>query len=215
MNKIIKIIPAILTDDPSALEKMLRLSESFTDYVQIDIMDGRFVPSSSIGWKDITRVGTKLKWEVHFMVQEPQNQLESYKKAGAHRAIFHFESSPRPEEVIDAGRRLGLEMGLAINPETPIQKTIPLAGKLDSLLFMSVHPGFYGAKYLPEVLDKVRAMRQAAPDLEMAIDGGIKENNILDVAKTGVNGICVGSAVFLQPDPAASFRKLQAMVNQP
>jgi ribulose-phosphate 3-epimerase len=214
MNKHIRIIPAILTEDPAALEKMLRLSESFTNYVQIDVMDGRFVPSKSINWKDIAKVKTKLKWEAHLMVKEPQKELAEYQKAGAFRAIFHFEASSSPESVIALARQLSLEIGMAINPETAVSQILPLTEKLDSLLFMSVHPGFYGAKYLPEVLTKVRELRQARPYLEIAIDGGIKESNILDVAKSGVDGICVGSAIFLQPDPAASFARLQIMVNQ-
>jgi ribulose-phosphate 3-epimerase len=103
---------------------------------------------------------------------------------------------------------------MALNPETTVGQILPLIDKLDSLLIMSVHPGFYGARYLPEVLDKVRELRSLRPGIEISIDGGIKENNVLEVARSGVNSICVGSAIFLQSDPAASFRKLQEMVDK-
>jgi ribulose-phosphate 3-epimerase len=214
MKRRIKIIPAILTDSAAELEKMLRLCETFTRYVQIDIMDGQFVPSRSIGWQDIVRVKPSLEWEAHLMVAQPQNELAHYKQAGAFRAIVHYEIASEPEKVIAAGKRLGLQIGLAVTPETPVSKILPLSDQLDSLLFMSVHPGYYGAKYLPEVVDKVREFRAARPDLEIAMDGGIKEANILDVARAGVNGICVGSGIFLQPDPAASFGRLQALVDR-
>jgi ribulose-phosphate 3-epimerase len=212
MKNKIKIIPAILTEDAPALEKMLRLAEGFTDYVQIDIMDGKFVPSKSIGWRDIVNANTNLKWEVHLMVMNPEKELDNYKKAGARRVIFHFEASPTPNNVISAAKRMGLEVGIAINPETPVSKILPLTAELDSLLFMSVHPGYYGAKYLPEVLGKIVEVRRIKPNLEIAVDGGIKETNILEVAKTGVNSICVGSALFMQPDPGASYRRLQEIV---
>lgn len=102
-----------------------------------------------------------------------------------------------------------MQAGLAINPETPIEKFSNLVKQLDSVLFLSVNPGFYGAKFIPEVLEKITSLRKSDPNIEIGIDGGIKENNVALIAKTGVNAICVGSAIFLQPDPAASFRRLK------
>jgi ribulose-phosphate 3-epimerase len=215
MAKSIKVVPAVLTDDPKVLETLLQQSETFTDYVQIDIMDGKFVPSRSVTWEQVSAVKTKIGWEVHLMVEHPETQLERYKKAGTQKAIFHFESTPNPEKVIAAARKINLKVGLAANPETPIAKIKPLVGQVDGVLFLSVHPGFYGAKFIPEVLDKIVELRQARPELEIGIDGGIKESNIVQIAKTGVNVIFVGSAVYLQPQPGESFRKLQALANQP
>ncbi len=213
MKNKIRVIPAILTDKPPELERMLKLSASFTDYVQIDIMDGQFVPSTSITWEDILRVRPQIRWEVHLMVKDPARVLANYQRAGAFRAIFHFEAVPNPESVISSARALGLQVGLALNPETAVQQVTHLLDRVDSILIMSVNPGFYAAKYLPETLSKVREIKAARPGLEVATDGGIKENNILEAAASGLDGICVGSAIFLQSDPGASFRRLQALVD--
>lgn len=210
----VRVVPAILTDNPGTLETLLRQSESFTDYVQIDIMDGKFVPSHSVTWKDMLSVPTKLRWEVHLMVEHPDNQLEYFRKEGAQKAIFHYEATPSPKDVISLARRLGLEVGLAINPETPVSAFLPLVEEVDSILFLSVVPGFYGSKFIPEVLDKIVEFRATAPNKETGIDGGIKENNIARVARTGVDVIFVGSAIFLQPDPGACYRLLLSLAQR-
>ena len=103
---------------------------------------------------------------------------------------------------------MGIQAGIAINPETPVAAIAPLVKSLDSILFLSVNPGFYGAKFIPEVLRKIADFRKAHPVVEVGIDGGIKENNIAEIAATGVNVIYVGSAIYLQPDPAASYHRL-------
>ena len=107
-----------------------------------------------------------------------------------------------------------MKVGLAVNPETPLTTTLSLADSVDSVLFLTVHPGFYGAKFLPEVLDKVVELRARKPNLEIGVDGGIKEGNIAEVARLGVDYICVGSAIFVQPDPAEAFRRLQSLADQ-
>jgi ribulose-phosphate 3-epimerase len=111
--------------------------------------------------------------------------------------------------VIEKINRLGVPAGLAINPETPVSVLVPaLVERLDSVLFLSVHPGFYGAKFIPEVLEKIRDFRKLYPKMNTGIDGGVKSSNVTEVAKCGVNEICVGSAVFSQPDPGGNFREL-------
>ncbi len=123
MRRNTRVVPAILTDDPSALKEMVRQAESFTDYVQIDIMDGHFVPSRSVTWEDIAGLSINLKWEAHLMVAHLEKYLESFKQAGASKIIFHHEATASPREVIARIRNLGIEVGLAINPETPVSAT--------------------------------------------------------------------------------------------
>jgi ribulose-phosphate 3-epimerase len=208
MSNNIRTVPAILTDDPIALGKMVLQTESFTDYAQFDIMDGRFVPSRSVSCEQIASLRTKLTWEAHLMVLHPEDCLEDFQRAGAQRIVFHYEASPSPDQVIRQIKKLGMQAGLALNPGTSADVIRPLLGELDGVLFLSVNPGFYGAKFIPEVLDKIVAFRKSHPRLELGIDGGIKEDNITEIAATGVNVIYVGSAIFLQPDPAASYRRL-------
>jgi len=211
VSKKIQTVPAILTEDPRALENMVRQTETFTSYAQFDIMDGQFVPSLSVSCEQIAGLKTSLTWEAHLMVLHPENCLEEFKQAGAQKIIFHYEATPSPDQIIRQIKNLGMEAGLAINPETPIDAITPLLSELDSVLFLSVNPGFYGAKFIPGVLDKIVAFRKAHPKIEIGIDGGIKEGNIADIARTGVNVICVGSAIFQQPEPGESYRRLTAL----
>ena len=210
----IKVVPAILTDDPKALETMVRQAETFTDYVQFDIMDGQFVPSRSITCDNLATLPMKLSWEAHIMVQHPEDYLESFWKAGAQRVVFHYEATTSPQKAISLARYLGVGVGLAINPATPISAVLPLTNEVDSVLFLSVHPGFYGAKFIPEVLNKVREFRNTHPSMEIGIDGGIKESNITQIAQSDLDVIYVGSAVFLQPQPGESFRHLQTLARE-
>ena len=214
MTKSSQVVPAILTDDPTALKSMVQLTESFTDYVQFDIMDGKFVPSRSISWEHLASLPMQLKWEAHLMVFQPQDYLLNFQQAGARRVIFHYEATDIPQKVISLARDAGLEVGLAVNPETPVSAILPLTKELDIVLFMSVHPGYYGAKFIPEVLDKIVTFRRTQPDIEIGIDGGIKEANIKLIAQSGVNCIYVGSAIFLQPQPGESFRRLSALAQE-
>jgi ribulose-phosphate 3-epimerase len=211
MSQRIQIIPAILTDDPKILARLVSQTEPFADYAQFDVMDGEFVPSRSVSCGQIAGLKTKIKWEAHLMVMNPEDCLEDFQKAGAQKIVFHYEATANPEETIRKIKKLGMKAGLAVNPETTITAIIPLVNKLDSVLFLSVNPGFYGAKFIPEVLDKIVAFRKIYPKMEIGIDGGIKESNIVQIARTGVNVIYVGSAIFLQPDPAESYRRLRKL----
>lgn len=211
MTRLTRVVPAILTDDPKALEAMVRQAETFTNYVQFDIMDGHFVPSRSITWEHLASISKKLNWEVHLMVSHPEKHLKDFQRAGAQKIVFHYEATDSPREVISLARDLGLGAGLAVNPDTSVSSFLPLAGEVDSILFLTVNPGFYGSKFIPEVMDKVTELRNARPDVEIGVDGGIKESNIAEIARSGVDVIYVGSAIFLQPQPGESFRRLQAL----
>lgn len=213
MTRFSKVVPAILTDDPESLEVMIRQAEEFTGYVQVDIMDGQFVPSRSIMVKHLHDITINLEWEAHLMVMSPESYFEEFRRAGAGKVVFHYEATERPNEVIARARKAGLGVGLAINPETPVSDTLSLLSKVDSVLLLTVNPGYYGAPFIPEVMDKVAELRAVHPDVEIGVDGGIKEGNIAEVARKGVDMICVGSAVFLQPQPGESYKHLQALAN--
>jgi ribulose-phosphate 3-epimerase len=193
---------------------MVRQAETFSSYVQFDIMDGQFVPSHSVSCQQLAVVPKKLDWEAHLMTVRPEEHFDCLREAGAGKVVFHFEATPSPEAVIAQARRLGLGVGLAINPETPVPAFLPLAGAVDSVLFLTVHPGFYGSRFLPEVLDKVAELQRARPDMETGVDGGIKESNVAQIARLEVDCIYVGSAIFLQSDPAACFRRLTQLAQE-
>jgi ribulose-phosphate 3-epimerase len=211
MSKKVRTVPAILTDDPKTLENMVRQTETFTSYAQFDIMDGQFVPSRSITCQQIAGLKTKLTWEAHLMILHPETYLEDFKRAGAQKIVFHYEATSSPKDIIQQVKNLGMKVGLAINPETPIAAVSSLVNELDGVLFLSVNPGFYGARFIPEVLDKIVDFRRLHPELEIGIDGGIKEGNIAEIARTGVDVIYIGSAIFQQPEPGESYRRLMEL----
>jgi ribulose-phosphate 3-epimerase len=203
-----KIVPAILTESQSDLVSMLSTAKTFSDWVQIDLMDGCFVPSSSISTQELAEIKPDIGWEAHLMVNNPEAVLEHIKNAGAKRVIFHYESTGDQQGVIEKARSLQLEVGIALNPDTPVKVLQNLTTKIDCVLFMTVYPGFYGAKFIPEVMDKVRVFRAQHPDIEIGVDGGVKEGNLKMIVESGASSICVGSAIFLSNKPAESYKSL-------
>lgn len=204
-----KIVPSILTDRLEKLEDILKKAEEFTDYVQMDFMDGLFVPSKSIWPKDIYGIKTTLVCEAHLMVEKPEQYLNDLKFFGFKRIIFHYEADSHPRTVIRIIKEEGIEAGIAINPETDISHLKDLISALDSVLFLSVRPGFYGSPFIPSVLDKIRKFRQLYPSIVIGIDGGVALDNISKIRSLGVNYACVGSRIFLSEDPGGSYRELE------
>lgn len=213
MARTVRTVPAILTDNTATLEKLVRQTETFTDYVQFDLMDGHFVPSHSVSCKDIANLNSTLKWEAHLMLLQPEGCLQDFKQAGAKKIVFHFEAVASPSKMITLIKDQGMKVGLAINPETPLPAFKELVPEVDSILFMAVNPGFYGAKFIPETLDKIKEFRKTYFKTEVGLDGGVKETNIIDIVRSGVDVVYVGSAIYLQPDPAAAYRHLTALVH--
>ena len=213
MKKTIRTAPAILTDDISTLESLVRQAEEFTNFAQFDVMDGKFVPSMSVDCVAIASVKPSLTWEVHLMVEDPAGCLEDFRNAGAHKVVFHYEAPVDTAGTIEKIKKLGLQAGLAVNPSTTIEEIAPHVPAVDSVLFMSVNPGYYGAAFIPEVLEKVSDFRARYPDVEIGLDGGVNEKTIPEIVKSGVDTIYIGSAVFRQPDPGEAFRRLTALAN--
>jgi len=209
----VRVVPALLTNDRSELRRMVDVANKFAPFVQVDIMDGRFVDSTSISADDLAECSMGFKWEAHLMVEDPSTYLKPFMEVGATRVIFHIESNDDPGDVIARARSLGIGIGVAINPDTPVSAVEAVLPLVDSLLVMSVYPGYYGAAFVPEVLDKSVAVRRGYPELELGIDGGIKEGNLGNVARAGFDTICVGSAIFRAPDPVASYRRLSQLAS--
>ena len=165
MPRLSQVIPAILTDDPKALENMVRQAETFTTYVQFDIMDGQFVPSQSISWEHLAGLPIiGLSWEAHLMVLRPEDYLEGFQQAGAQKVVFHYEATPSPQEVISLARELGLGVGLAINPETPLSAILPLVDEVDGVRSL-LHMYCAGADRLVDgrALDTAPEARRPSP----------------------------------------------------
>jgi len=199
------IIPALLTSKREELIQMVNICAEFTDYVQIDIMDGEFVPSRSVTSQDLAGWKSPVRCEAHLMVSDPSSWLESFQALGADRVIYHFEIKKDHKKIIAKIREMGMGVGIAVNPSTEIDDFQYLAGELDTVLFMSVNPGFYGAPFIPQVLEKIRNFKNKYPQKQIGIDGGIKQDNLLQVKGAGLDYVCVGSAILKSDDPAKSF----------
>ena len=201
-----RIVPTILTDNFSELKKLIRKAEGFCNYVQIDIMDGRFTSSKSIEVSDLSKVKTNLGMEVHLMVENPLEFLGGLKKIkNIKKIFFHFEADAEPKETIKRISDLKLKGGLAINPETKIKEIKELLNLVDSVLILSVTPGFYGSKFLPQTLKKIRQIRKINSRIEIGLDGGIKLKNISKVIKYPLDFLCIGSAILKEEDPKNAF----------
>ena len=207
----VKVVPAILTDDPIELARLIALANRFAPFVQVDIMDGAFVPTRSVAMADLCEQDMRFEWEAHLMVADPLAYLSTCREAGASRVIFHIESEGDPFAVVSQARLLGLEVGVAVNPPTPVADIEALLPVVDSVLLMTVFPGYYGAPFVPEVMSKVGQVRAACHGIEIGVDGGVKETNLVDVACHGVDAVCVGSAVFASPDPESSYLRLVSL----
>lgn len=207
------IIPALLTDKKEELIRMVNICREFTDYVQIDIMDGEFVPSRSVGILDFKGWKVPLRWEAHIMVSDPIKWIKPFKDIGAERIIYHFEVKKDHSKIISKIRAMNLGVGLAINPFTAIDEFTSLVERVDTVLFMSVNPGFYGAEFIPQVLEKIKSFKNKYPGKQTGIDGGVKLGNLALVKSSGVDYICVGSAILGDDNPKQAYLNLLNLLN--
>jgi ribulose-phosphate 3-epimerase len=209
----VRVTPAILANTLSAFKSLVESAETFTDYVQIDMMDGLFVPSTSISAVELAGIKTTLKSEAHLMVKDPENWLEAVANFGSEEVIFHYEAVADPVATIELLRDTAFRVGLGVNPGTLINEFDSLVESVDTVMFMAVNPGFYGAPFIPEVMDKIRILREAHPFLNIGVDGGIKLDNAVLAKEAGADFVCVGSAIFAADDPAQVYCQFKHTLN--
>ena len=210
-----KLAPSILSADFAVLGEQVRSVQPVADLLHVDVMDGHFVPNLTIGPPVVAslRKHSDLFLDCHLMVDNPGVLLDEFADAGADRCIVHVElGDPRP--LFQELRRRSVGVGLAVSPETPLEATEAYLRELDLLLIMSVHPGFAGQAFIPDVLEKVRAARALIDAeglaVEIEIDGGIDEGTAPLAAAAGVDILVAGSAIFGAPDPLTAARSLRA-----
>jgi len=206
-----QIVPAILTKDIKDLKNKLAQIENKADWVQVDIMDNKFVPNTTITVKELIGIKTNLNLEAHLMVYNPQNLFNKCEQAGFKRVVFHFEAVENIDKTLDKMKKFNFERGIAINPDTKVDKVVPYLDKIDVVLIMSVNPGFEGQKFIESVLLKVKELKKISPKTKIAIDGGVNIKNIKKIADAEVDYIGANSAVW-KGDIEKNLKQLRAKI---
>ncbi len=200
------IVPSVLTENFGEFITRLRQAEFFSEYVQIDIMDGVFVETRSFPVEKINEIDTPLLFEAHLMVNDPFSYTARMKHPGLRKVLFHVEAVTEPRDLIGKIRDRGLVPGLAVKPETEIDRFREMAEEAEDLLFLTVDPCCYGHPFKPEVIGKVERARKIFPDKVISVDGGVSMENLKSFFDIGVDYVCVGSRIFLDGDPATNYR---------
>ena len=210
----IKIAPSILAADPLNLERDVRKAEKAgCDWIHVDIMDAHFVPNLAYSPDVVRRLKevTSLPLDVHLMMDHPETLADAFLEAGADSLTIHAEADTDVKALLDRIREKGRLPGIAIRPHTPLEKALPYLEKAGLVLAMTVEPGFGGQKLEPEVVEKIRAIRDTGYQGYIEADGGIREDNIRMLAENGLTVAVMGTALFHAEDMAASLRRLHAV----
>ena len=210
----VKIAPSILSADFSKLgEEIKDVERGGADYIHVDVMDGHFVPNITIGplIVDSIRPITKLPLDVHLMIENPDQYIEDFAKAGADYITVHVEACRH--RTINLIKSLGVKAGVVLNPATPVQLIEPIIEDLDMVLLMSVNPGFGGQKFISSVLSKIKQVKEMSEqkglNLEIEVDGGVNEEIALLCVEAGATVLVAGSAVFNQSDRRDAISRLK------
>jgi ribulose-phosphate 3-epimerase len=203
----VKIAPSILSADFSKLgEEILAVEKAGADYIHVDVMDGHFVPNITIGPLIVESIRpiTKLPLDVHLMIENPDQYIEAFAKAGADYITVHVEACRHLHRTIQNIKSFGVKAGVVLNPATPVESIQHIIGEVDMVLLMTVNPGFGGQKFIPEVLPKIKKVKELAESkgltIEIEVDGGVNPETAKQCIEAGATVLVAGSAIYNQED---------------
>jgi ribulose-phosphate 3-epimerase len=215
---LIEILPSILAADFTRLgEQVAAIEEAGCRMIHLDVMDGHFVPNLTIGPPVIEslRKVTKMTFDVHLMISDPDRYISSFVQAGADQILVHQETCPHLDRTLRLIQSEGARAGVVINPATPVATLDDVLSIVDYVLVMSVNPGFGGQSFIPNALEKVRRLSWKKRDLGLQfpieIDGGVTADNVTAVVNAGVEWVVAGSSIFHSVNPAAAFTELRRL----
>lgn len=216
VSSVIKIAPSILTADFFKLgDEIKSIENAGADLIHIDVMDGHFVPNITIGSLVVKAIkpNTNLPLDVHLMIENPDNYIESFAKNGADIISVHVEATDHLHRTIQLIKSYGVKAAVAINPATPLCELEYIIGDIDMVLLMSVNPGFGGQKFIPNVLPKIRQVREMIErkglTIDIEVDGGVNEQTVKEVIEAGANVLVAGSYVFGNDNRELAISKLK------
>jgi ribulose-phosphate 3-epimerase len=207
-----EVIPAILAKSRDELLRRVSQVRGLVKEIQIDVMDGDFVPNKTVGIEGLLALpglDGKVHYEFHWMVRDPKNWVSRFK--GPHMHLVHIETINESsfKEISEIAKRSGGRIGIAINPETPIEGLLPFVPKVERVLVMTVRPGFSGQKYIYEMESKVRKLRELYPKLDIEVDGGVNLDTVPHAYANGANLLAAASAVFAHDDIKGAIQELK------
>jgi ribulose-phosphate 3-epimerase len=216
VTRAVRLAPSILSADFSRIaDQIVSAERGGADMFHLDTMDGRFVPNISWGPKIVAdlRKLTRLPFDAHLMIEEPERYVDRFVEAGCDFVTFHYEATPHAHRLLQHIRSAGAKAGIAINPQTPVDMLKDVALEADLVLVMSVNPGFGGQPFIDHALAKLEQARELLdiinPQCELEVDGGIGSANIERARDSGATILVAGSSVFESADPAAAVRALR------
>ncbi len=209
----IKVAPSLLACDFSKMgEEVRAVVDAGADMIHCDVMDGHFVPNITFGPPVIAslRAHCEALVDVHLMIERPEEYVQSFVDAGADIITFQIEAARHPHRLLSTIRDLGCKAGVVLNPGTPEESIEYLANMVDMVLIMSVNPGFGGQAFIPEMLRKIKNIRDMIGDRDLEVDGGIDEETAAAVVEAGANVLVAGSYVFRSPSYLEAIDRLKA-----
>ena len=205
----IKLAPSILSADFSKINDEIKEVEKYSDLIHVDIMDGIFVPPTTINADFVRTIKTKIPFDVHLMVHEPSDSyIQGFIDAGAHSITIHEEACRNPFNQIEFIKKNKIKAAISIKPNTSLEKIKKYLGIVDMILIMTVEPGWAGQKFMDSTLEKVMELRKLKPRLDIEVDGGINPYTARAAYDAGANVFVAGTSIFGQKDRAAAINEI-------